>query len=63
MLPIAAHLVRTASQERARSALPGAPTRRPGERTDHPTPAPVRVRHRMATGLRRVADQLEPVAH
>ena len=50
MLPIAAHLVRTASQERARSALPGAP-------------APVRVRHRVATGLRRVADRLEPVAH
>jgi hypothetical protein len=59
MLPIAAEYVRSATEERVRSALPTAPVRRattatPGRRASSP------ARDRLAAALRRAADRLEP---
>jgi hypothetical protein len=61
MLPIAAQFARTATEELARSALPGAPVRREREAPGR-TAAPRLARRRLAASLRRAADRLEPVA-
>jgi len=61
MLPIAAQLARTATEELAQSALPGAPLRREAEAPGH-QPASRPGRRRLAASLRRAADRLEPVA-
>jgi hypothetical protein len=61
MLPISAHHVRAAMEERASSALAGAPVRHPGETRGRATTTP-RVRRHLAAALRRAADRFEPVA-
>jgi hypothetical protein len=61
MLPIAAEFVRSATEERARSALPAAPVRRASSALSRPIASP-RVRRRVAIALRRAADRFEPVA-
>jgi hypothetical protein len=61
MLPIAAHLARTATEELTRSALPGAPVRQ--QRASRPGHAASRSgRRRLAAALRSTADRLEPIA-
>jgi hypothetical protein len=60
MLPIAAQFAFQATRERARSALPEAPVRRPSDTRDR-SAAP-RGRRQLAAALRRTADRLEPVA-
>jgi hypothetical protein len=61
MLPIAAHFVRNATEERTRSALPGAPVLRASSPSGGPVASP-RIRRRLAGALRRAADRFEPVA-
>jgi hypothetical protein len=61
MLPIAAQFARTATEELAHSALPGAPVRSEGEAPARQPASPL-ARRRLAASLRRAADRLEPVA-
>jgi hypothetical protein len=60
MLPIAAYHARSATEERARSALPRAPVRVPSETNARHAGSP-RARRRVAAFLRSAADRLEPV--
>jgi hypothetical protein len=61
MLPVAAEFVRSATEERARSALPAAPVHRATRISARRIASP-RVRRRLADALRRTADRVEPVA-
>jgi hypothetical protein len=60
MLPIAAHHVRSTTEERVRSALPDAPTRRATPVSARRRKASSPARDRLAAALRRAADRLEP---
>jgi hypothetical protein len=61
MLPIAAHFVRTATEDLAGSALPGARARPAGDAVSQAA-ASRRARRRLASALRRAAARLEPLA-